>query len=135
MNLHRLLLALPVMACAGQSLPEPEPIPGLQPPKGAARERWFLANADSLLSLDPGAEAKAAAARGDCHLYGVVGYALVVPGIPRNRAETYKIYFFPTSDDYTREKYPAARRSYEDAAHRYAEAYNLVAIEATQCQR
>jgi hypothetical protein len=112
------------------------PVPGLQPPKGRAIERWFIAIADSLLSLDPAAEATTATSRGGCHLYGLANFGLTVPGIPRNRADSFDIYVFPaTSDDYTREEYPAARWTYEGAAYKYAEAYNLVAAEASQCQR
>jgi hypothetical protein len=111
-------------------------VPGLQPPKGAAIETWFTAIADSLLSLDPTAEATTATSRGDCHLYGVVNFALTVPGIARHRADSFDIYVFPaTSDDYTREEYPAARWTYENAAYQYAKAYNLAAVDATQCQR
>jgi hypothetical protein len=131
-----LLLALPVMACAAPAPPEPIPVPWLVPPKGAAAEAWFLAVADSLLALDAPGEARAATARGDCHLYGVMDYLLRVPGMQGIRADSFDIYLFPaTSDDYTRDKYPAARWQYQGAAVRFARAYNPVVAQAPQCQR
>jgi hypothetical protein len=110
-------------------------VPGLHPPESP--ESWtqlFSRVGDSLRTADPVADAHAALDTGDCHLLGVIGYSLIVPGLPERRQwEKWRhpIYYFPWTNDALTS---AAKAYYQSAAHAYATRYNNEVLGRASCR-
>src|SRR5712692_9971975 len=124
------LICLLALACSHSQAPQTQPLPGLHLPT-TDKAAWYLRQRDSLVALDPVAEATAALAKGDRHLLGIVTYTLVVPGIGRSWPN-YKpgILVFPGTGDFITS---SEQGSYQRTAMEYAAKYNATILRASPC--
>lgn len=107
------------------------PIPGMQFPSGKGEIVWYAAQIESLRTRDAEGEARAAVARGDCHLLGVSGYSLLYPGYFGFTPYKYGLYRFPGTSDAIGSH---EQGEYQSAATRFAERYNRVVLAAVDAQ-
>jgi hypothetical protein len=104
------------------------PAPSLRRPETDELDSWYLRQADSLRVLNPEAEAAVAVARGDLHLYGVMGFALIVPGREDDWITyPFGVYKFPATSEFIQSD---AQGRYQEAAFAFATRYNRVVLTA-----
>ncbi len=120
-----------VAACAhGQSPLHVEPLPTIHlPESGSPQWNASLRHVrDSLVALAPDQEAERAVGRRDCHLLGVTGYTLMVPGLPYRNLPSYAygVYVFPATTDAPVGK---EQGDYQSTAIYYATLYNRAILQ------
>ena len=118
------------LACGRSQAPQPQPIPGFRVP-ATGQSAWYLRQRDSLLALDPEAQASQALERGDRRLLGIVTLSLVVPGAgPAWHRYKPGILVFPGTGDYIASP---EQGSYQSAAFEYAARYNAALLRNKAC--
>ena len=91
---------------------------------------WYHHAADSIGAQHPVEDAQAALSSGDCHLFGVVGFMLIVPGLGRDwQHYPGAIRVFPGSDAIEVD----GQLDYQTAAAAYAGRYNRVILADCRC--